>query len=182
MPTEAECIARISTFGHGDLLTLWSQIEAGDTPGWEPGRAFQYLVLRAFQLEGAEVCWPYTVKLEGEQVEQIDGVVYGGGLACLVEMKDQVQRVGIEPIAKLRSQLMRRPAALVGLLFSRSGFTEPARILAGYLAPQSILLWRGDEVRYALAQRGILEGLQRKYRFAVERGLPNFNLIAEEEP
>jgi hypothetical protein len=28
-----------------------------DLPGWLPGRALEYLVLRAFQLEGAEVTW-----------------------------------------------------------------------------------------------------------------------------
>jgi hypothetical protein len=34
------------------------------------------MVLRAFELDGAEVKWPYRVKLFGEEVEQIDGVIY----------------------------------------------------------------------------------------------------------
>jgi hypothetical protein len=44
-------------------------IEAGNTSGWAPGKAFEYLVLRAFQLEGAEVRWPYSVRIDGGEKE-----------------------------------------------------------------------------------------------------------------
>ena len=40
-----------------------------------------------------------------DEVEQIDGIVYAEGLACLVESKDQIKAVNFEPIAKLRNQL-----------------------------------------------------------------------------
>jgi hypothetical protein len=77
---------------------------------WDEGKALEYLVLRAFQLDGAEVAWPYTVKVKDRIVEQIDGVMYVDSLACLIECKDTSQEVNIEAIAKLRNQLLRRPA------------------------------------------------------------------------
>ncbi|MFN9817569.1 MAG: ParA family protein, partial [Pseudanabaena sp.] len=49
-------------------------------------------------------------------------------LTVNVESKDFAdKKVDIAPIAKLRNQLLRRPTATVGLVFSRTGFTDPAR-------------------------------------------------------
>ncbi len=177
MPTDAECISRITALGYEELLEFWGRIEAGGVPDWDPGRPFEYLILRAFQLEGAEVRWPYTVALAEENVEQIDGVIYAAGLAGLAEAKDQADPLGIEAIAKMRNQLARRPAGTLGLLFSRRGFTNPARILAQFMAPQTILLWDGVDVAHALSHRKMTEGLLRKFRYAVEHGLPDFNLL-----
>jgi hypothetical protein len=130
------------------------------------------LVLRTFQLDGARVRWPYTVRLEGEEVEEIDGAVHVAGLSFLFESKDLgTDRVAIGPIAKMRSQLLRRPSGIIGVVFSRTGFTEPARLLAQFTAPQSILLWSGIEVEYALQQEQILELLVLKYRRCIEEGL-----------
>ncbi|UUO15978.1 MULTISPECIES: restriction endonuclease [Aphanizomenonaceae] len=87
--------------------------------------------------------------LDGEEIEQIDGVVYADGLSCIIECKDTAKPVKIEPIAKLRNQLLRRPAATIGSIFSRSGFTEASETLAGFVAPQTILLWGGEEIKYS---------------------------------
>ena len=88
--------------------------------GWEPGKAFEYLILRAFELEGAVVTWPYVIRLSpsetGGDTEQIDGAVYVDGLACIVEAKDTANTTRIEPIAKMRNQLLRRPSSSVGLI------------------------------------------------------------------
>jgi hypothetical protein len=32
------------------ILDLWKGIESGNTPGWESGKALEYLILRVFQL------------------------------------------------------------------------------------------------------------------------------------
>jgi hypothetical protein len=78
------------------LRALWEAIEQrSTTPQWEAGKAFEYLVLRAFQLDGAEIKWPYRVQLFGEEVEQIDGAVHCAGLSCLVESKDLTENVAI---------------------------------------------------------------------------------------
>lgn len=179
---QVDYVAQITRYQtHQALLALWQAIAAKDTPGWPPGRALEYLVLRAFQLEGAEVRWPFRVEEEGEEIEQIDGIVYTDGFACLVECKDVTPRVNIDPIAKLRNQLLRRPGATIGLLFSTSSFTEPAKMLARFIAPQTILLWQGKEIAYCLEQRAFRLGLQVKYRWCVEYAIPFYNLHTKGE-
>ncbi len=182
---------RILQYKWSDLLKLWEDIKAGDTPGWNAGKAFEYLVLRAFQLEGAYITWPYNVTIgeltkteTKETVEQIDGFVHtNDGLACLIKCKDKgrdkdgnVIRVNIEPIAKLRNQLLRRPSAVIGVVFSSSGFTDPASLLARFTAPQIILLWGGDEVDMALRKKWFSKGLTAKYRTCVAKGLPDYHI------
>lgn len=169
-----EQIIRYAT--HADLLTLWRAIAEKATPEWPDGKALEYLVLRAFELEGAQVRWPFRVHVADEEVEQIDGVVYTDGLACLIECKDEAKPVNVEPIAKLRNQLLRRPSATIGIIFASQGFTEPARILAGFVAPQTILLWSGVELSYALQHRFMRAGLLMKYHQCIERALPDYNI------
>jgi hypothetical protein len=117
--------------GRAELRSLWSEIQGGDTPGWNPGKAFEYLIPRAFQLDNVRVKWPYRIVLNEEIVEQIDGAIEVEGLHCLIESKDWSRPISIDPIAILRNQLMRRPAAAIGLIFSRSGYTDPSLTLVG---------------------------------------------------
>lgn len=184
MPTAAQYETMIKSLGWEELRSLWREIENRNTLGWDLGKAFEYLVIRAFQLDGAEVKYPYSVRLFGEEVEQIDGVVYCSGLSCLVESKDFADRVNVDiaPIAKLRNQLLRRPASTLGLVFSRTGFTDPARHLSYFSLPQTILLWNGEEIKYALEQEVICEFLRRKYRVCVEQGLPDYDVREGEIP
>lgn len=179
MTTDNDYQSRIAQLGHKDLLELWQTIAAGNALDWAPGKALEYLVLRAFQLEGAEVRWPYSVSIDEEEIEQIDGVVYTGGLSCLIECKDTTQRTNVEPIAKMRNQLLRRPAAAIGAIVSVKGFTEAAEILARFLAPQTILLWNGNELAFALRNRILCRSLEAKYRYCIETGKPDFNLLLE---
>jgi hypothetical protein len=172
-------IKRIRKLGWAGLESLWSGIRAGTTPGWRAGAAFEYLVIRAFELDGADVVWPYSVPVGGEVVEQIDGAVHVDGLSCLVESKHFAGPVNVGPIAKLRSQLLRRPSHAVGLLFSVSGFTTPALTLAQYMAAQNILLWNPEELTHLLSVRGFRRALQVKYRRCVEMGIPDYDVRAE---
>jgi hypothetical protein len=87
----------------GELRSLWDSIERRNTPNWDVGKAFEYLVIRAFELDGAEVRYPYNVRLFEEEIEQIDGAIHISGLSCLVESKDFAdKKVDIAPVAKLR--------------------------------------------------------------------------------
>jgi len=141
----------------------------------------EHLVLRAFELDGAKVRWPFEVRFGEELIEQIDGVIRLGAISVLVETKDQQRPVNVEPLAKLRNQLLRRPAATVGVVFSRSGFTESAQILAGYMTPTTILLWQGAEIDLALETRVVApfsRGLQWKHQLAVEEGAAFMDLSA----
>lgn len=173
-------VGRIRTLGWKGLRALWRSILARETPDWPPGKAFEYLVLRAFECDGAEVRWPYPVEQAGQVVEQIDGSIRTDGLWCLVESKDTTEPVNVEPLAKLRNQLLRRPSPTVGLLFSVGGFREAVVTLAGFVAPQTILLWYGEDVDYALRKSSICDPLLRKYRRCVQEGRPDFRLDLEE--
>lgn len=170
----------IEGFDWDDLQELWQEIELGETPQWPPGKAFEYLVLRAFQLDGAEVRWPFEVSIDGHVIEQIDGVIYMDGLACLIESKDVSEKVNFEPIAKLHNQVLRRPPGTLGMIFSRNGFTDPAVRLVQVISPKTILLWGGDEVAHALKVGSVRCGLVSKFRWCVERGIVNYHTRTEE--
>jgi len=179
MPHDSRYVQWIRVLDWHGIQELWKSVRQGATPGWEPGRAFEHLILRAFELDGAVVRWPYTVDLQDQLVEQIDGAVYAGSLSCLVEAKDTARPVNFDAVGKLRQQLSRRPAGVVGLLFSRTGFTEPAATLARYLAPQNVLFWTGKDLATALEQRSMLDALEMKYRHLVEFGSPKYDLRME---
>jgi hypothetical protein len=168
-----EAEAKIQKLDWAGLRDLWAKIQAGDTPDWDPGRAFEYLVVRAFQLDGAIVRWPYRAILHDAAVEQIDGVIVAAGIHALIECKDQREPVTIEPIAKLRNQLMRRPAATIGMVFISSSYTGPTLILARYLMGQTILLWNSREITLALEKEKIVPLLEAKYLACVKDGVPN---------
>ena len=138
----------------------------------------EHLVLRAFQLDGAEVVWPYCVSIDGQVVEQIDGMILHAGFTCMVECKDLATDVNIEPLAKLRNQLMRRPAGVIGCVFSSSGFTDPAKTLAKFMAPHAILLWQGPEIAHLLGINTFTEALEAKMRQLIQHGNPDFDTRA----
>jgi hypothetical protein len=177
MPTRKEYEAAIGKLKWPGLKKLWEAIKAKDTPGWEPGKAFEYLVVRMFELDGAEVRWPYPVPLFGStEIEEIDGSVRYVGFHCLIESKDESDNIPVGPIAKLRNQMLRRPAGTIGLLFSSRAFTPSAVMLAHFTLPQTILLWSGNEVEFALNNRRIGTLLELKYRVCVDEGVPEFNV------
>jgi hypothetical protein len=158
-----------------DLRQLYTRIESRNTPGWEPGKAFEYLLPRAFELDGARVRWPYDIRLHGHIVEQIDGAIEAAGLHCLLECKNEKDPLAIAPVAKMRNQLMRRPASSVGLIFSTSGYTQPAQLLTGYLGSQTILLWHPEEIKFVVEKGRNLPLLEAKYRVCVEDGIHDLN-------
>lgn len=164
---------------HSALYKLWEEIESGEAKDWDRGAAFQNLVLRAFELEGATVTYPYRVGLFEETiVEELDGFIEvpGSNLMVLAECKDHQEDISIEAIAKLRNQLARRPSSLLGSIFAKRNFTSPAKILAHFLAPQTVLLWSGADIDYCLRNRYFVKGLEEKYRQALLSGKPDHDL------
>jgi hypothetical protein len=168
---------RVLALGHEELLKLWSGLRVGIAPAdWPPGVLLEYLLLRAFQLEGAEVTWPYRVYRGRVLLEQIDGVVYFDGVTCLVEAKDVTRAVDTVALVRLKSLLVRRPRTIVGALFITGEFSEAAFSLAEMLPPPDVLLWKGKELEWALQGRRLLEGMRRKLRYAVETGFSDLDL------
>jgi len=137
--------------------------------------------LRAFELEKADVQYPYSVYMDGIEIEQIDGYVYipEFNLPVIIESKDRGKPMNIEPIAKLRNQLLRRPSSAIGTIFSKNGFTTPALLLGQFLAPSTILFWEKKEIDFALKEGFFVKGTIVKYKYAIENGISNFVINAD---
>lgn len=188
MATDVQCRLRIGKLAsHAAVLKLLSRpAESGGF--WTPGTAFEYGILRAFELEigSTNVVYPFPVVAPNGSadrkpgtIEQVDGVVYLPSLAALIESKDFEAHVDIEPIAKLRMRLECRPAGTLGIIFTRHGLTEPASYLLRHTHPKNILVWQGQEIDVAIRKKKLRAGLMAKYRHAVEYGLPDYNLQRE---
>lgn len=157
--------------GRLELTRHWESVRVQTS---SDGREFEHVVLRAFELEGARVRYPpFDVKFGDEIVERLDGAVHAGRWHALVECKDHsASRIGIEPIVKLHSKLARRPPSVMGLVFSRSGFSPAAESLARFQLPVRVLLWDGEELDIGLRTGKMLDILDRKLVAAVEDADP----------
>jgi hypothetical protein len=159
------------------LRDLWQEIKEGSTPDWDDGKAFEHLVVRAFELSGLRVEYPYDVPPAGKTIEQIDGIVYLGETPFLIECKDR-DSVDIVVIAKMRNQLLRRPPATMGCVFITNNFTEPALILADFAVPHQITLWTGDNIETGITANDFKDSLFTKYNDLCMYGMtdhsPNF--------
>jgi hypothetical protein len=164
------------------LPPLWRKIRAGATPGWDEGKAFEHFILRAFELPGLRVEYPFDVPPGGGVIEQIDGMVFLGQIAFRVECKD-TETVDITVIAKMSHQLSRRPPPTMGCIFTTGGFTEQALVLADFVVPRRIVLWAREDIEAALAARDFATRLARKYEDLCKFGLtdysPYFKLLVD---
>ncbi len=168
-------IQRAEAMAWPDLTALWELIKAGNTPGWENGKAFEHLVIRAFKLNGLEAEYPYDVPPGGKPIEQIDGLVHLHSHTFLIECKDRAG-VDIVAIAKLRHQLLRRPETTLGCVFAAGEFTEPALIITDLTVPHRILLWSVLDIEECLAQQNFAAVLLTKYRHLCKYGLTDHSL------
>ncbi len=202
METE-KAIREIRQYTRGQLREFWQFIreqhrDQTPNPGllhhdmvadksgerWKGGQAFEYMILRFFELDGAEVTYPYgpIIGLDGMK-QETDGFIYAQGLRCMVESKDWSREVGMSTVAKLKDRMLHRNSQLIGSIFcSRNGFNRTA-LSAAFLEQSryNILLWDGDEIDCLISQPtgNFVKALHTKYRISLERLLPNFNTCAE---
>src|SRR5260370_29864716 len=94
----------------------------------------------------------------------------------LVESKDKDKNSAIDPIAKLRNQMLRRPWGTIGLVFTTTKFTPPAALMTHFALPQPILLWTGAEVSHAIEKKKICEFAQEKYRACAEHRVVDLDI------
>lgn len=162
-----------------DLVSIWEQLKTR-TPiaGWPSGKAFEYLVVRAFQSEGLTVRWPFEVQYPQKfgTMEQVDGTVYLGERAFLLESKDLQEPAAIDAVAKLRFRLEARPPGTMSVLFSVQNFTYPTEVFTQFASPLNVLLWSRDDLDHALPTASMAEGLRLKLQFASEWGWTLFPL------
>ncbi len=154
---------------------LWRQIKDGSTPNWDEGKAFEHLVVRAFELSKLHVEYPFDVPPGGSILEQIDGMVFLDDTPFLIECKDK-ESVNILAIAKLRYQLLRRPPVTMGCVFITGNYTRSALVRADLAIPQQIVLWSDDDIETALAETDFRSPLIAKYRDLCMYGLTDHSL------
>ncbi len=179
MPTTEDYTKKIRTLNQKSLNDLWNQIKSKNTLGWDSGKAFEFLILRFFELEGAKIRYPFSVNiLEVNNAEQIDGVIHFTdiNLSIIAEFKDHSKTQNIEPVAKLRNQLLRRPSNTIGSIFSTTSFSAPALTLTKFIFPQTILLWELEHIEYCINNKCFKEGLLKKYRHAIEEGELHYDI------
>ena len=162
-----------------ELLNLWNIVIDSTTDAQTKGKGFEFFICRAFELEGAKVEYPFTVKVQDQAAEQLDGFISIDGVHCLIECKNQQENVNFEPFSKLRSQLQRRPSSAIGAIFTTASFTEPAIMLNQFLHPQTILMWEKEEIKQCFDKNFLIEGLKIKYEYCIKNGLTNYNLLAK---
>ena len=166
-------------WGRNDLVRIWDDIKArNQVVGWADGKAFEYLIIRAFQLEGLSVRWPFQVVYPQKfgTMEQLDGVVYLGDRPFLVESKDLSEPAAIESVAKLRFRLEARPPGTMGILFSVRNFSLPTEVFTQFASPLNVILWGSRDIDFALPAGSMEDGLRKKLEYANEWGLPLFPL------
>lgn len=61
-------------------------------------------------------------------------------------------------------------------MFARSDYTPPAKYLVKMHSPLNILLWEFEELKLAVADQKMRRALQTKFKYAVERALPDYNI------
>lgn len=186
---EAKIRKEVRTRTH--LKAMWERIaaafdrEESTIRGWESGKAFEYFILCGFELDGARVKYPFEVKatdvslaeVKGS-IEQIDGCIYSEHSVSLVESKSGTSRSeGVESLAKMRNQLLRRPAGIIGSIFALNGFSPGARLLCRFMQPQTIRLWGRRDIEWAVSSsNGFTTGLRLKLDYAMSHGIPEQNL------
>jgi hypothetical protein len=171
---------RAERWSRKDLVALWEKIrEREKIQDWADGRTLEYIVMRAFQLDGARIRWPYGVTYPQKfgTMEQNDGLVYCAGRAFLMECKDLSEPAAIEAIAKLRFRLEGRPPGTMGVLVSIRNFTVPTEVFAQFATPLNVLLWGRADLDLALRNDGwMTHVLEQKLEYSIEEGLPTYSL------
>lgn len=164
--SENTAMTKIRTYDWSKLLKLWKGIKEGNTPTWASGKALEYLFVRAFDLDKAQVAFPYCNNLLLSQ-EQFDGFVYlpSLGSGFIVECKDWSTPVSFDELSKLHGRLLYRTPSTYGIFVSKSGFTPSAMELLHLLHPHKILLWTFNDIDECFKNHKFVKALIYKYHY-----------------
>ena len=176
--SEKSLIKKVRCFDWIALEQFWNDIKAKNTPKWNPGKALEYMLVRAFELEGAEVVYPCNNSALSAK-EQFDGFVFAQqlGTGFLIECKDWEEKVAFDELAKLHGRLSYRMSSAFGLFLSRKGFTASATEMMYLMAPHNILLWSFEEIDECFKNHKFIEALEYKYKYAMITANPNIAVI-----
>lgn len=176
--SEKRLITNIRSYDWGKLKKFWSQIKIGNTSGWASGKALEYMLVRAFDLEGAEVVYPYNNTVHIAK-EQFDGYIFVKelGAGFLIECKDWNDKVTFDELAKLHGRLTYRMPSTYGIFLSKMGFTPSSVELMFMMHPHNILLWSFDEIDECFKNHKFMKALKYKYQYAMITANPFIAVI-----
>ena len=162
--SEKHQIEEIRNYNWPKLLKFWSQIKIGNTPGWQKGKALEYMFVRAFDLGGAHVAYPYINEVNNRAKEQFDGYVFIPelGAGFLIECKDWNENASFDELAKLHGRL---------------NYRMPASELIYMMHPQNILLWSFAEIEECFKHHKFVAALMFKYQYAKMTANPNIAVL-----
>lgn len=171
-------ISTIRSYNWPKLRKFWSQIKDGNTPGWSNGKALEYLLVRAFDLDGAEVVYPYNNTIHNAK-EQFDGYVYVRelGAGFLIECKDWSDNVSFDQLAKLHGRLTYRMPSTYGIFLSKNGFSASALELIFMMHPHNILLWSFNDIDECFKNHKFMKALKYKYQYAMMTANPTIAVL-----
>jgi len=157
------------------------RFEGRDLDAQEAGWVFEHWVCEAFRLvakEADRVQGPFTVRLDsGNRIEEeVDGLVALGWQGFLVQSKLESNPTSFDAVARLYLQVGRRPRGTIGLFFSQS-YSKAAEELARELRPIRVLLFRTEEIHWALKKESpldMLEIVRTKWRAALALASPDY--------
>lgn len=181
---------------HAELLACWKGLMPEMNESLQPRRflghdlipqqagwVFEHWVCEAFRLVAAptdRVRGPFTVRPDSSErtKEEVDGLMTLGWQGFLIQSKFEADPTPFDPIARLYLQVGRRPRGTIGLFFSRV-YSTAAEELARELRPIRVLLFRTEEIQWALTREpplDMLEVVRRKWRLALESASPDENV------
>ena len=172
-PSEKKKMDIVLKYDWKKLERFWHQIKNGNTPKWSKGKALEYMLVRAFDLDGAEVVYPYNNNVLNAK-EQFDGFVFIKelGVGFLIECKDWSTNVAFDELAKLHGRLSYRLSSTYGLFLSKRGFTASAVEMMYMMHPHNILLWSFDEIDECFKGHKFVKALKYKYQYAMTTADP----------
>lgn len=175
---EKKLIKRIQTYNWAKLERLWNKIRDSKKTGWADGKALEYMFVRAFDLEGAEVVYPYNNQVLKAQ-EQIDGYVYVRdlGTGFIIECKDWSENVSFDEMAKLHGRLIYRMASTYGIFLSKTGYTPSAVELMYVMQPHNVIMWNSEDVDECFKKHKFLKALKYKFQYAMVTTDPMIGVI-----
>lgn len=170
--SEKEYEREVSRLDWAGILKEWRAKQEGHINAikWAPGKALEYLVLRAFDLERnrrsdvQDVKYPFHKNTEGKQEQQIDGYIRTLRCCFLEECKDKKYKTKESDLSQLYTRVSCRPDTVVGLFFSMGGYTPSA--IKSNENQCHIILWDREDIEYCFDNMCFVDCLNYKLDMA----------------
>jgi hypothetical protein len=195
MASNLELENRIQAYDWPMLRSFWDEIKnnntANLTPSWASGKAFEYFIIRCFELSGCEVVYAFDVtnrqagiKNNNKSFQQIDGIVYLTiNFPFVIEAKNEAGNAKEADIDKLIGRLGQRPPQTMGCFFDTKGYSDGVLFQLLSKPNKNLLLWEKLDIDFLFSDANfqnnqpiinIADILRAKWKFFVERMNPYY--------